>query len=115
MDTGYVSLLKDQISLANIPEKNISNILAVMNYENSVLAVTKNLSEILFAYPQEEDPGIYVVAVNGRIVAANNRRAVSRYLDTLRMESDLEIMVHKLGSILDMAMHRRIRQQYVLA
>ena len=115
MDTGYISLLKDQISLANVPEKSISNILAVMNYENSVLTVTKNLSEILFAYPHEDDPGIYVVAVNGRIVTANNRRAVSRYLDTLRMESGLEVLAHKLGSILDMAMHQRIRQKYVLA
>ncbi len=109
MENSSLCLLKDQLSPGNIMEEFRENIITIMNYENSVMSVTRNGSEILFAYPLEEDPGIYVIAVNGRIAAANNIKAITRYLESL--ESDgLEILVHKLGTVLDLKLYKKLKE-----
>jgi hypothetical protein len=82
---------------------------AIMNYENAVLSVARDVSELMFAYPQESDPGIYVVAVNGTVSVANNKRAVCRYLETIDDETDCEILAHKLGSRLDLGLYAALR------
>jgi hypothetical protein len=110
MEQKNVLLLREQFSPGNIQEKYSDNITAIMYYENVVLSVTKNLSELLFAYPYESDPGIYVIAMNGKVAAANNKPAICRYLESLEAEGEGQILIHKLGTRFDVNLHQKLRE-----
>ncbi|MBI4845417.1 MAG: hypothetical protein HY810_02955 [Candidatus Omnitrophica bacterium] len=60
------------------------------------------------AYPHEEDSGIYVVAVNSKIVAVNNRRAIVSFLEKREIAADASIFVHKLGAAIDVNLHQKL-------
>lgn len=104
----YLSV-KEQINTINIPDSQKENIQALIGYENSVLKVTKDLWELLFAYPLEEDTGIYVVVANGKFCASNNRRAISSYTEKFENLSNMNILVHKLGANIDFDLSHKLR------
>jgi len=112
----YLSV-KDQIATVATKEQfeaQFDNLMAISLYEKKIFEVVNSISEIIYAYPHERETGMYVFAVNGKILTANNRRAMTNYL--LRNEDEnngVKILVHKLGSCLDFNLSMLLKQEKI--
>ena len=110
METTYITVKQEIVSLDAVPQEQFSNIEAISNYEESVLAVVDNPVELLNAYPFEADSGVYIVAVGGKIAAVNNRRSMIRYLDMVKTRDQQVILVHKLGESITQNFKKTVRE-----
>ena len=107
MDKCYIRVF-EQLSTLYVPQRQRANIQALMDYELLVLDCVKDKTEIINAYEEEEDKGIYVLLVDGELYAANNRRAMMRFIEKLQNDFDASILMHKLGSSIDFELHNKI-------
>lgn len=103
METTYRSLAGQEVALAEtIPGDQGRNVQAISAYEQTMLAVVEHPEELLCAYAREEDSRVYIVAVNGSVVAVNNRRSIIAYLGRLPAGSNgSSVLVHCLGTAMN--------------
>ena len=99
METTYRVLASSEIDVREtIPGEQEQNIEAISRYEKLMLSVAQHPDDLLRAYPREDDPRAYVVAVDGEIVAVNSRRSIAAYLSgRMRVRREATILVHCLG------------------